>query len=312
MALREVDKQLPLSVAFGVCTFRRAALTQTLQSLANQTVWKRASCVVIVADNDQTPSASVLVEAARRSTSLPIEYVHAPAQNISVARNALLDKARELGVDFLTMIDDDEIAMPVWAENLLQEIIATNADAVLGPAIAVYGPDAPNWMREVRLHDVTPVFGRDGRIVTGYTSNLILRLSSPFLRDRRFDLGCGISGGEDDVFLSGMVQDGGSIGFAPNAIVSEDVAADRMHLWPLLRRYFRAGQTHGRISLIHRKSKKLTVFVTAATKATVLLTWAGLTAFSPARRTKALMRASLQLGVCSHLLGWRALDIYGS
>ncbi len=299
-------------LAFGVCTFRRPALAWTLQSLAAQTLLPRTRCCVIVADNDDTPSARPLVEAASRAASLPMHHVHAPARNISVARNALLDRAHILGAEFLAIIDDDEIATPDWARVLLANIATTGADAVLGPVVAVYGPTAPGWMRRAKLHDTGPVIQRDGRIMTGYTGNVILRLSSPHVQGRRFDPGLGRSGGEDDVYFSGLVRDGGTIGFAPAAVVYEDVPPERERLWVLLSRHYRAGQVHGRLTASDRLMPRLMLFAQAGAKAAVLMAGAGIAAMLPARRTRALMRAALHLGVCSHLLGVRNLEIYGS
>lgn len=299
-------------IAFGVCTFRRPALTRTLQSLSEQTLARHRSCCVIIADNDDTPSALPVVDAARNALMMPLHHVHAPARNISIARNALLETALALGVEFLAMIDDDEIATPDWARALLDTIDSSGADAVLGPVLAVYRPDAPGWMRKAPLHNVVPVIQANGRILTGYTGNVILRMNSPHLRDRRFDLAYGRTGGEDDAFFRGLVRSGGMIGHAPAAIAYEDVPPERESLRFLLRRNFRAGQTHGRINAPDQRLGRGLMFAKAAAKTAVLVASAGLGAFRPAVRTRALMRASLHAGVCSQLLGGKTLELYRS
>lgn len=299
-------------VAFGACTFRRPILARTLNSLAAQTLALQGNCCTIIADNDDQPSALPLAETARDAHTMPLHYVHAPARNISIARNALLEKAVELGADFLAMIDDDEVASPDWARALLEQITTSGADAVLGPVIANYGPDAPGWMRNANFHDVVPVVQPDGRILTGYTGNVILRLNSPHLRDRRFDLAYGRTGGEDDAYFRGLVRSGGAIGYAPAAIAHEDVPPERERLSFLLRRNFRAGQTHGRINAPDQGLGRAILFAKAAAKVTVLTGWAGLSVPWPARRTRALMRASLHAGVCSQLLGGKILELYRS
>ncbi len=299
-------------VAIGVCTFRRPILIHTLQSLAAQSLVRQGTCCVIVADNDDQPSAQALVDAARATFPVPLHYVHAPARNISIARNALLETAIALGADFLAKIDDDEVATPDWAQALVSEITQSGADAVLGPVLATYRAEAPGWMREAGLHDVRPVIQPDGRILTGYTGNVILRLNSPPLRARRFDLAYGRTGGEDDAFFKGMVRDGGKIGHAPQAIAYEEVPPARESLRFLLRRSFRAGQTYARIQASDQTSRPGVMFATAAAKAAVLTATAGVSVFSPAQRTRALMRASLHAGVCSQLLGGKILELYRS
>ena len=96
-----------LHIDIGVCTFRRPELADTLRSLAAMTVPERATVRVIVADNDDAPSARALIERLRAEMPFEIIYVHCPASNISIARNACLDNG--MG-DFLAFIDDDETA----------------------------------------------------------------------------------------------------------------------------------------------------------------------------------------------------------
>ena len=56
-----------LRVDIAVCTFRRAALAQTLASLAWLSVPETVRLRVIVADNDVEPSARARVDAATES-----------------------------------------------------------------------------------------------------------------------------------------------------------------------------------------------------------------------------------------------------
>lgn len=299
-------------VAIGICTFRRPIITRTLQSLAGQTPGPGFRLCIIVADNDDQPSAQPVVEQAAGDLPFPVHYVHAPARNISIARNALLEKATALGAEFLAMIDDDEIASPVWAQSLVSTITASGAEAVLGPVLALYRPEAPAWLHKARIHDVFPVILSDGRIHTGYSGNVILRLDAPAVRGRRFDLAFGRTGGEDDVFLSGLVRDGGRIEYAPEAIASEDVPVPRESLGFLMRRSFRSGQTFGRINAPETLPGRALMVLKAGAKIAFLALSAALTAPSPARRNRALMRASLQAGIIAQLFGGKILELYKS
>ncbi len=302
---------LPL-VAIGICTFRRPILDRTLASLAAQRLGPTHRACIIVADNDDAPSARSLVDNARPGHRMPLHYLHAPARNISIARNALLDAAHNLGAVLLAMIDDDEIASPDWARTLIAELEVSGADAVLGTVLASYRPQAPRWLQQARLHDVRPVVLPDGRIVTGYSGNVILNLDRPALRDRRFDISFGRTGGEDDAFFRGLVRDGGRIGHAATAITHEDVPECRESLGFVLRRSFRAGQTHGRINGTTSLAARGIMFAKAAAKTCVLAGSAALSTFSPPRRARALKRAALHAGVCSQLLGGKVLELYRS
>ncbi|MFN3661303.1 glycosyltransferase [Yoonia sp.] len=298
-------------VAIGVCTFRRPGLAQTLQSLATQSLRGRVRCCVIVADNDESPSALSIIAQARETHDIDLHYVHAPARNISIARNALLDKAQQLNARYLAMIDDDEFADPNWAENLFATLRDSAAHAVLGRIVAEFRSDAPAWMRSAGLHDMAPEIQRDGRILTGYSGNMMIKLDTDCVKSRRFDLALGQTGGEDDTFFHEMVRDGGMIAYAPDAIVREHVPEKREKLRFLLPRNYRSGQTYATLNT-PPGAMRVVYLAKAAAKVAILTAAAGVFFWHPAKRTRALMRASLHLGVCSQVLGGRMLRLYGS
>src|SRR3954453_12409000 len=118
------------SVDVGVCTFRRPAVADTLASLASQVLPQGVSLRVIVADNDAEPEARTRVLTAAEAHGLDVVYRHAPARNISLARNACLDAAT---AEWIAFLDDDETASPGWLAALLAEAQVGGWDAVLGP-----------------------------------------------------------------------------------------------------------------------------------------------------------------------------------
>lgn len=296
----------------GICTFRRPILAATLHSLAKLSPAGRP-VTVVVADNDSTSSAEALVAEAARGHPLPIRYLHAPAANISIARNAILDAAREAGSRWLAFIDDDERVEPDWLRHLLDTAEGSGAGAVLGPVLADFPGDAPGWVRRAGLHDVAPVFGRDGRIVSGHAGNVLLDLRDPAWTGLRFDLARGRSGGEDTAFFSAFAAAGGRIAHAPAAIVREDVPAERVTLRWLLRRRFRMGQTHGDLLRGGRSGAGRAVQAgIAASKAAACLGLAALRAGDAAQRNRQLVRSALHLGVVAKLAGVADLQLYGT
>ena len=292
-----------------VCTFRRASLADTLASLAGLDVPEGARLRVIVADNDVTPSARDLVAGLAGAFPHDLVYLHAPSQNISVARNACLDAAEG---DLLAFVDDDEIVTPSWLARLLDAALATGADAVLGPVRAVYGPGAPAWMREADSHSTFPVWVK-GEIRTGYTCNVLLNRTSPAARRLRFDLSLGRSGGEDTDFFTRLAEAGGAIAYAQDAWVEEPVPAERARFSWLARRRFRMGQTHGR--LLWRKSAARQVPARAGVaglKLVYCVAAAVLFAPLPARRNPSILRGVMHAGVAAGLLGFREIRQYGA
>ena len=284
-----------------VCTFRRAFLAETLQSIARlETAGHRIR--VIIADNDHTPSAQQMVDRLRANHPFPISYLHAPAANICIARNACLDQAEG---DFVAFVDDDEVVTPGWIRALMDKAEASGAAAVLGPVRAAYGPDAPGWMTQGDFHSTYPVFV-GGIIRTGYTCNVLIRWSAPY-KSLRFDPALGKSGGEDTVFFYQLAALGGSIDYAPDALVEEPVPAERASMAWLVRRRLRFGQTHG----TQQAGSRAKALAVVGAKITYCGLMAVLTGFSPVRRRQNWLRAVLHVGVAGGILGVRQAHHYG-
>ncbi|MDE2488379.1 MAG: glycosyltransferase family 2 protein [Alphaproteobacteria bacterium] len=296
-----------MNVDVGVCTFRRPAVAETLASIAAQALPESWRVRVIVADNDEPPSAEPVVRAAATRHGLDVAYVHAPARNISVARNACLDAAT---AQWFAYIDDDETAAPGWLAALIAEAERGGWDAVLGPVKAIYGADAPAWLAGEDFHSTAPV-RTGGRILKGYAGNVLMRRSAVVARGLRFDEALGRQGGEDDDFFYRLTDAGGTIGYAEDALAFEPVPAHRASLPWLLKRSFRTGQTHGaRLSHLHRGPARLAQMGLAAAKGGVCLTGAAMSALSPGRRSRWLVRGSLHAGAAARLAGVRELQLY--
>ena len=300
---------MTVRIDIGICTFRRPQVEQTLRSLGCLHVPAGVALRVIVADNDAAPSARALIYAL--ATGLPFEicYVHCPAFNISIARNACLEAA---GGDFLIFMDDDqEVVSGDWLTEFLSVANATRADAVLGPVLAVYDEDAPRWMRDGDFHSTRPVVA-DGKIRTGYCGNTLLRLSSAVVAGRRFSLALGRSGGEDTDYFTRLHRAGGRIAYAPGAAAREPVPASRASFTWLVKRRFRSGQTHGR--LVGEGTTRLALAracLLAAAKGGYCFGSAGVIAFSAVRRNHSALRGVLHAGAVAGLLGVGEIRQYG-
>ncbi|MCM2473489.1 glycosyltransferase family 2 protein [Rhizobium sp. CG5] len=298
-----------LRIDIGVCTFRRAALEQTLLSLAMIAVPDGASVRIIVADNDITPTAAPLVDTLRPTVPFDIAYVHCPAGNISIARNACLDAST---ADYLAFIDDDETASEDWLANLLASARSAGAAAVLGPVRAGYDKAAPDWMRRGDFHSTLPVWV-GGEIRTGYTCNTLLDLSAPSVRGRRFSLALGKSGGEDTEFFTHVHRSGGLIAYAPEALVHEPVPANRATLAWLAKRRYRMGQTHGRLLCENAGMMARLRQAAVATSKFAVCALASIACVAlPVHRTRYALRATLHIGAVAGILGFREIPQYGA
>lgn len=273
----------------GICTFRRDSLTDTLASLAAQTVKLR----VIVADNDETDARRDAIVEAGKTLGLDLTYVHAPARNISIARNACLAAAT---AKWFAFIDDDEVAEPDWLERLVAA--SADKDIVFGVSRAIYADDAPEWIVRGDFHS-NRLAGNDAAW-NGYTCNVLMRRA--VIGDRRFDLALGQTGGEDTMFFFDAMRAGARFGYAPDAIVTEPTPPARATLrWLALRRY-RAGQIHHLV--LQRQGKVAPGAAAAVAKAAWCLATAPFTS-----RERAL-RGVLHLGVVAATLGLRPYREY--
>lgn len=235
-----------------ICTFRRDSVTKAIRSVATQVLPKDVTLRLVVADNDEMPSAKGRVLGS--GAGIPVVYVHAPAGNISIARNACLDAAQS---EFVAFLDDDETAPPEWISTLWTCLQESGADAVFGPARALYPPDAPEWITRNDFLSNQPQ-QRNGRVETGHTCNVLMR--KPQLRFRE-DLGR--SGGEDTDFFFRFARDGGRFAICPDAVVHEVVDPRRLRLRWLAERRFAEGRHYGATALYGRMS----LFTTSSAKA---------------------------------------------
>ena len=284
-----------------VCTFRRPSLAATLASLTAQTM-PADRFRIIVADNDHEPSARDLVEAALEGHG-GFLYLHAPARNISVARNACLDAA---AAAYVAWIDDDEVADPDWLDRLVAALDESGCDAVFGSVQALYPDDAPPWSLSADLHSTRPVQTRQG-VDTGFTSNALVRRA--VIDDRRFNPELGRSGGEDTDFFTRLHAEGARFAAAPEAVVRETVGQDRLRLSWLLTRAFRSGQTHAR-RYLRPGGRRVTQAGLALAKACACVGIATLSLASPSGWRRALTRGALHVGVVARLAGVREGQLY--
>lgn len=294
-------------VSVAICTYRRPAVVATLASIARQQTPEGVRVEVIVADNDTGREAEARVLAAAELHGLSVTYVHAPARNICVARNACLDAATG---DWLAFLDDDETAGPGWLAALLSQAERSGCDAVLGPVKATYPPEAPAWLAAADFHSTAPTF-TNGRILKGYAGNVLIRRSSIERYGLRFDPALGRMGGEDDAFFYRLTDGGGSIGYAVDAVAYEPVIPARLSLAWLLQRSFRTGQTHGSRLLRRQGWMERSVEIALASAKVTLCFGAALGGiWSVKLRTRWLVRGALHAGAVARIAGLGVLKLY--
>ena len=290
-------------VTICICTYRRPSLFETLASIAQIRLSEVEVAAVLVVDNDVTDALRSEVTDFASSYRFPLRYCHAPAQNISIARNAALDGVETRWAAF---IDDDEVASADWLEELYAG--AESAEAVIGQSVAQYGPALPGWAARCDFHSNRIT----GRVDNAYTSNALLDVA--FLRRHaiRFREELGRTGGEDTLLFRQLTASGGRIVYRPESVVYEDVPGSRASMTWVFRRMFRAGQTHGLLSREFDAKGFSRLGLTAGAKALVsaAMTLATLPGTDASRRWAA--RAALHCGALSYRVRPTILEEYGA
>ncbi|WP_024599321.1 glycosyltransferase family 2 protein [Pseudoalteromonas sp. TAE56] len=295
-------------ITIAICTYKRIEIKKTLESLSKQILKDNICIKILVADNDVDPTMRDKIEGFADNLGLDLTYVHAPFRNISIARNACLSNCK---TKWLAFIDDDETVSDTWISELYKTAINKKADIVLGPVVSIYADNTPYWIVKNNFHATKAVFV-NGVIETGYTCNTLLDLESICIKDMKFDLGLGRSGGEDTDYFSRAFKKGANLQYSPNAIVYEPVTAARATLSWLIKRKFRMGQTYAPTQYSEDSSKiYITKFIIKAlSKFTFCFIMALLTCLSPVKRYSWILRGCFHFGVLTKLTGMKNIELY--
>lgn len=250
---------------------RPAGLARLLDALGRCRL-PSPSCSVLVVDNDPARTAEPVVTALAAGHPLPLDYRHEPRPGVVFGRNAALDHARGTRLAF---IDDDEEPEPDWLVALASVMDGAAAHAVSGPVRPVFALPMPAWFAEAfALCYVRPL--ADGSVSELMTGNLLL--DRPFLirHGLRFPEALATHGAEDTALSAMLLEAGGRLAWAADAIVLEHIPAERLGLAWLLARWYRYGMSDVRIRLLDRAS--------------------------PAVRLRAVARGALRVGAGGFLL----------
>jgi glycosyltransferase involved in cell wall biosynthesis len=131
-------------ISVVICTYNRAELlTDSLQTLCEQTI-KKSDYEVLVVDNNSQDSTANLTKTFCRNYS-NITYFLETRQGLSHARNRGWQEAKGLYVAYV----DDDCKMPSQWLKIAMKIIDRIAPAAFGgPAYAFYNSPKPYWWKD--------------------------------------------------------------------------------------------------------------------------------------------------------------------
>ncbi|MDS2171575.1 glycosyltransferase [Nesterenkonia sp. CL21] len=223
-----------------VCTYRRNdLLAELLTSLQAQRAPQRPHLLVV--DNDPDGGSE---ETVRRLWP-GARWVHQPRPGIAAARNAALDALPD-DADAVVFLDDDERAHPDWLAALVRTADRSGADTVSGPVRSVMPAGAPaeaageGFIRRIDF-PTGPWRYRPA------TNNVLVRADwftgEPAFR---FDEDFNFSGGEDSELFGRLQAAGATSWWCAEAVVEEDVPAERATREWMRARGVRAGHVRAK------------------------------------------------------------------
>ena len=245
---RERERKL---IAVAICTYNRpSGLSLVLQGVARQDISEpEVALRVIIVDNSADANARNFVLKTSESYRWPLTYYHETQRGISYARNNALLDAVHGDDDYIAFIDDDEYPEPGWIAALLEVAHATDAAAVSGVVKARFAATPPWWIAKGKFFDVSD-FSDQEPVAFGHTSNALVRLQEARAMGLKFDSRFSLTGGEDAMFFQEIRDGRGRTVFSRGAVVYEDIVPKRATLSWLVKRWYRTGNTDGRIILI--------------------------------------------------------------
>lgn len=227
-----------MRLAICIGTFRRGALLRLLLNGIAQLKFRKVSMPdieVIVVDNDMSRTAQEVCQQA--SLPWPIRCVTETRRGITPVRNRGIAEAG--GVDFIVFIDDDEVPVAQWLDELLWTQKRFRADVVTGPVLPRFEPNVTEWIREGGFFDGCK--WPTGSLMDFCATGNVLIRGDVLSRVSAFDESFALSGGEDTQFFLRVLKTGHKIVWSQEAVVYEAISTSRANVDWILRRAYQIG-----------------------------------------------------------------------
>ena len=138
-----------MQLTIAICTYRRFDwLRKCLESLKNQTL-PTEELVLLVVDNSLLKDDSTAFRSSLQGYE-NLEYIVTEKSGLSYARNIAIERCR---TPIIAFIDDDAIANPDWAENIVSAFNRYPAAGVIGGRVnPIWEKKPPAWLKGSLLH----------------------------------------------------------------------------------------------------------------------------------------------------------------
>ena len=245
----------PVKIAVCVITcFRPDGLHRLLEGIAAQKFTKNTppDVQLAIVDNDAEGSAQSICEDFSANHDLKLEYEIEKQRGIPFARNHSVDMVKE-NVDFIAIMDDDEVPAENWLDELMAAQQEFEADILTGPVAPHFMEQPADWL--------VNFFG-SGNLIDGqnlkdnygfaYTSNLFAR--AELFQHIRFDEQFRSNGADDTHLFMQVHEKGYKAVWADKALVTEWLPGSRTNYKWLWQRAYRRGNGFAFCELVQSRT----------------------------------------------------------
>ncbi|MEY2855887.1 MAG: hypothetical protein RLZZ74_196 [Cyanobacteriota bacterium] len=245
----------PIKIAICVITcFRPDGLQRLLEGVVKQKFIKNPAPDVrlVIVDNDAEGSARSVCDEFAAHHDIPLLYDIEQQRGIPFARNHSVDMVKH-DVDFIAIMDDDEVPAENWLDELMAAQQEFSADILTGPVAPHFVEQPADWLQS---------FFGSGNLSNGenlrhnygyaYTSNLLAK--AELFQQIRFDEQFRSNGADDTHLFMQVYQQGYKAVWANNAWVTEWLPPSRTNYKWLWQRAYRRGNGFAFCELVQNRS----------------------------------------------------------
>lgn len=243
-----MDKHL---VDICIITYQRPLLLKRLlESIFETDQLANDQTNLIVVDNDQASTAKLIVKEVKDKYAFPIQYFIEPNKSYTAARNKCIEVSE---AQYIAFIDDDEWVTGPWLKQMLECMEQYSATAVFGPVLAALPDTAPQWIKQGRFFEDRER-PSDGELVKyGHSGNSLINKALVSDSEFRFKAAFGQAGGEDHELFTRLYESGHKLVWADQAVVYEEVIAEKLNLSWILKRAYRNGDTFAKVYVTNKR-----------------------------------------------------------
>jgi len=187
-----------------------------------------------------------------------VRVINSPENNIAIGRNVVLDNAT---FDLIAFLDDDEYPSVNWLNEMIAVYNECHSVVVAGPVLPVFDEACPEWVKTTDLHNVRNRQNKGIIQMTG-TGNVLIDTNP--IKELRFNRSFGQTGGSDTEFFLRLHDEGHAMHWASEALVYEDIPADRAQTSYMLKRFKIQGNNYRRIMHARGAIKSTPLFLARA------------------------------------------------